>query len=122
MSGSLETTLLIMFISLCLQHCVDGFFVLQRNHLVVMLVWRVNWQTYMFHLEVSLVSPFSMPCFDNFGGILCCGTILTYYNVKKLGGVHKDNFFPMFQSGSGKAVLLNKDSIQKARVVLEGRK
>ncbi|AQK42453.1 protein BREAST CANCER SUSCEPTIBILITY 2 homolog A isoform X11 [Zea mays] len=35
------------------------------------------------------------------------------------GGVHKDNFFPMFQSGSGKAVLLNKDSIQKARAVLE---
>jgi breast cancer 2 susceptibility protein len=51
-----------------------------------------------------------------------CGTILTYYNVKILGDAHKDNFFPMFQTGSGKAVLLSKDSIQKARAVLEGRK
>lgn len=33
---------------------------MQSNHLEVMLVWRVNGQTYMFHLEVSFVSPFSM--------------------------------------------------------------
>ena len=51
-----------------------------------------------------------------------CGAILTYYNLKNLGGAHKDNFFPMFQTGSGKTVLLSKDSIQKARAVLEGRK
>ncbi|KAG0381280.1 hypothetical protein BDA96_K000300 [Sorghum bicolor] len=35
------------------------------------------------------------------------------------GGAHKDNVVPMFQTGSGKAVLLSKDSIQKARAVLE---
>ncbi|KAL6627377.1 hypothetical protein ACP70R_031103 [Stipagrostis hirtigluma subsp. patula] len=35
------------------------------------------------------------------------------------GGVHKDIVFPMFQTGSGKAVSLSEESIQKARAVLE---
>ena len=76
------------------------------------LCWLLDW---ILQLEIK------GPSFDNFGGILC-GTILTYYNVKILGDAHNDNFFPMFQTGSGKAVLFSKDSIQKARAVLEGRK
>ncbi|XP_062193552.1 uncharacterized protein LOC133896944 [Phragmites australis] len=35
------------------------------------------------------------------------------------GGMHKDSLSPMFQTGSGKAVSLSEDSIQKARAVLE---
>lgn len=93
-----------------------------------------NGQTYIFHLEVSLVSPFSVLAIrldlatrDKRVQVLIilvefCVTMLTYYNVKNLGGAHKDNVVPMFQTGSGKAVLLSKDSIQKARAVLEGRK
>ncbi|XP_039846384.1 protein BREAST CANCER SUSCEPTIBILITY 2 homolog A-like isoform X5 [Panicum virgatum] len=34
-------------------------------------------------------------------------------------GAHKDNLLPMFQTGSGKIVPLSKDSVQKARAVLE---
>uniref|UniRef100_A0A0D9UX46 Tower domain-containing protein n=1 Tax=Leersia perrieri TaxID=77586 RepID=A0A0D9UX46_9ORYZ len=41
-------------------------------------------------------------------------------NVSFKGGVHKYNLSPMFQTGTGKAVSLSKDSIQKAIVVLEG--
>ncbi|XP_044338921.1 protein BREAST CANCER SUSCEPTIBILITY 2 homolog B isoform X9 [Triticum aestivum] len=36
------------------------------------------------------------------------------------GGVYNTTMPPVFQTGSGKAVLLGKDSIQKARVLLEG--
>ncbi|KAJ1269748.1 hypothetical protein BS78_06G001000 [Paspalum vaginatum] len=36
------------------------------------------------------------------------------------GGMHKDNPSLMFQTGSGKAVSFTKDSIHKARAVLEG--
>jgi hypothetical protein len=39
-----------------------------------------------------------------------------------LGVVHNDIMLPVFQTGSGKSVLLGKDSIQKARAILEGRK
>ncbi|KAF0920312.1 hypothetical protein E2562_034791 [Oryza meyeriana var. granulata] len=42
-------------------------------------------------------------------------------NVSFKGGVHKDSLPPMFQTGLGKAVSLSKDSIQKARAVLEVR-
>uniref|UniRef100_J3KWN6 Uncharacterized protein n=1 Tax=Oryza brachyantha TaxID=4533 RepID=J3KWN6_ORYBR len=41
-------------------------------------------------------------------------------NVSFKGSVHKDILSPMFQTGSGKAVSLNKDLIQKAGAVLEG--
>ncbi|CAL4951790.1 unnamed protein product [Urochloa decumbens] len=43
----------------------------------------------------------------------------TNLDVLLEGGAHKDNLLPMFQTGSGKAVSLSKDSIQKARAVLE---
>ncbi|KAI5004930.1 hypothetical protein ZWY2020_032173 [Hordeum vulgare] len=36
------------------------------------------------------------------------------------GGVHNTAMPPLFQTGSGKAVLPGRDSIQKARVILEG--
>ncbi|CAO2193802.1 unnamed protein product [Urochloa humidicola] len=43
----------------------------------------------------------------------------TNIDVPLGGGAHKDNSLPMFQTGSGKVVSLSKDSIQKARAVLE---
>ncbi|RCV24794.1 hypothetical protein SETIT_5G114900v2 [Setaria italica] len=43
----------------------------------------------------------------------------TSFDVLLAGGAHKDNLLPMFQTGSGKVVSLSKDSIQKARAVLE---
>ncbi|CAL4978042.1 unnamed protein product [Urochloa decumbens] len=43
----------------------------------------------------------------------------TNLDVPLEGGAHKDNSLPMFQTGSGKAVSLSKDSIQKAKAVLE---
>ncbi|CAO2181017.1 unnamed protein product [Urochloa humidicola] len=43
----------------------------------------------------------------------------TNLDVPLGGDAHKDNLLPMFQTGSGKVVSLSKDSIQKARAVLE---
>ncbi|CAM0879886.1 unnamed protein product [Alopecurus aequalis] len=40
-------------------------------------------------------------------------------DVSFRGAVHKDTTPPVFQTGSGKPVLLGKDSIQKARAILE---
>uniref|UniRef100_A0ACD5TRR7 Uncharacterized protein n=1 Tax=Avena sativa TaxID=4498 RepID=A0ACD5TRR7_AVESA len=41
-------------------------------------------------------------------------------DVSFKGMMQNDSILPVFQTGSGKAVLLGKDSIQKARAILEG--
>ena len=51
-----------------------------------------------------------------------CALLIQFSILSNLGGVYNTTMPPVFQTGSGKAVLLGKDSIQKARVLLEGRK